>query len=121
MIQFKAFSITGSPSKTIYDPGLISTSEEKKRLHSILIQVSDYDDDVYIEGYLERQKIFDIPSSFFDTTASTASTNTQKSFNRIIEVEVGVDLPIGTKFQASILCGPTPINLKGAYRYEVIK
>jgi len=121
MVYFQKFRITGGANDITYDDGLSSTTEEPKRLLSILVQVSGYDSGVDIQGFYEREKVFDIPSELVDTPESTGSTNTQKSFNRINEIEVGMDLPIGATFKAAISCGANAKNLVGAYRYEILK
>ncbi|MBA7700027.1 hypothetical protein ES703_108733 [subsurface metagenome] len=36
------------------------------------------------------------------------------------EIEVGVDMPVGSMFEAAFQCFANPKNLKGAYRYEII-
>ena len=121
MVYFQKFRITGVASKVTYDDGLNSTSEEPKRLLSVLVQVEKYDASCNVQGFFEREKVFDIPSELVDTKESTGSTNTQKSFNRINEIEVGMDIPIGATFKAAIECGATDVDLVGAYRYEIVE
>jgi len=121
MVYFKGFRITAAANKINYDSGLASTTEEPKRLLSVLVQVEKYDSEADVQGYFEREKVFDIPSELIDTKESTGSTNTQKSFNRINEIEVGMDLPVGSTFKAAIKCGAVDVDLVGAYRYEIVK
>jgi len=120
MIYFKKFTVTGTANKEVLDTGLQSTEAEKKRLLSVLIQVSGYADNDVV-GYLETTKVFEIPDKLIDTDANTGSTNNQYSLNRINEIEVGVDMPVGTTFKVGIACGATAKNIRGAYRYEIIK
>ena len=120
MIYFKKFSVTGQANQETLDSGLQSTEAEKKRLLSVLIQVSGYASNDVV-GYLEQTKVFEIPDSLIDTDTNTGSTNNQHSVNRINEIEVGVDLPVGSTFKVGIVCGATNKNIVGAYRYEIIK
>ena len=121
MIYFQAFRITAIASDITYDAGLASTTEEPKRILSMLVQVEKYDSAADVRGYFEREKVCDVPSELIDTPESTGSTNTQKSINRINEIEVGMDLPIGSVFKAAIKCGAVDVDLVGAYRYEIKK
>ena len=119
MVYFKKFKVTGDPNAETLDDGLKSTQSEKKRLLSVIIQTSGYKDNT-IHGYLETTKIIEVPDSLLDTTEQFTDTNEAKSYNRLNELEVGIDMPIGATFKIGILCGATGTNLVGAYRYEVI-
>ncbi len=120
MIYFKHFSVSGQANQEVLDSGLQSTETEKKRLLSVMVQVSGYSSNKVV-GYLEQTKVFELPDSLIDTDADTGSTNNQHSVNRINEIEIGVDMPVGSTFKIGIVCGATAKNLVGAYRYEVIK
>lgn len=119
MYYFLPFTITGEANKVIFAKGLSSTSENPKRLVSILVQVDGYTENE-VQGYLEREKIFGIPDSLIDTVEEGATDKISKSFNRLNEIEVGVDMPVGSMFEAALQCFANPKNLKGAYRYEII-
>lgn len=119
MIYFQKISVEGEENKVAYDSGLVSSTENPKRLLSVLVQVDAYQDND-VQGYYEREKIFDIPDSLIDTVERETDTNVNKSMNRLNEIEVGYDLPVGSTFKAAISCGATPSNLKGAYRYEIV-
>lgn len=119
MIRFQSFRITGIANATTFDSGLVSTGAEKKRLLSVLLQVSGIVSND-IQGWHEREKVFDAPDELLDTDESTGSTNTQKSYHRLNEIEVGKDLPVGEVFKVAIKCGATAKNLVGMYRYEII-
>ena len=119
MYYFQKFSITGEENKVAYDAGLESSTENPKRLISLLVQVDDYQDND-VQGWYEREKIFEIPDSLIDTVGRESDNNANKSFNRINEVEVGYELPVGSTFKAAISCGATKSDLKGAYKYEIV-
>ena len=119
MIWHHAFKITGVLNATVYDAGLESTEKEPKRLLSILVQVSLYQEND-VEGWIENTKIFSVPDKLIDTIANTASANQQYSAQRINEIPVEVDLAVGERFKAAIKCGGTATDLIGAYVYELI-
>ena len=118
MVYFQLIRLTGGDNTITFDGGLESSLENPKTLLSILVNVSAYQDND-IQGYLEREKIFDIPDKLLDTVELAGTNNFSKSFNRLNEIEVGVAIPAGSTFKAAIKCGATPTNLVGAYRYEI--
>lgn len=118
MVYFQLFRITGVANSTEYDDGLESSKENPKRLLSVIVQVSGYSDND-VQGWLEREKILDIPDKCIDTDASVGGTNVQHSFNRLNEIEVGHEIPVGSTFKMAIKCGATNKDLIGAYRYEI--
>ena len=119
MIHYQSFRITGVANSTTYDSGLKSTEARKKRLLSLLLQVSGIASND-IQGWHEQEKVTDIPDEMLDTDESTGSTNTQKAMSRLNEVDVGLDIPAGETYKIAIKCGATNKNLVGMYRYEVI-
>ena len=121
MVFFKPFRITGENNAQVLDVGLHSTETEKKRLLSVIIQVTGYSTPNEIVGYHETAKVFALPDSLIDTTEQFTDTNEAKSYNRLNEIEVMLDMPIGTIFQVGILSGATKKDLVGAYRYEIIE
>lgn len=118
MVYFQKIAITGVINVTTYDDGLQSSKENPKRLLSILVQVDAYQDND-LQGWAERERIFEIPDKLIDCPEEGSSNVTSKSFNRLNEIEVGQDLPAGTTFKLALKCGATANNLVGAYRYEI--
>lgn len=119
MVYFKVFRITGVNNSVVYDDGLESSKENPTRLLSVMVQVDDYQDN-NIQGWLEREKVFELPDSLIDTLGREADANLNKSFNRLNEIEVGCDVPIGSTFKVAVSSGATKCDLKGAYRYEIV-
>lgn len=119
MIYFKVFRITGVNNSVVYDAGLESSKENPKRLLSVLVQVDDYQDND-IQGWLEREKIFEVPDYLLDTLGREGDAFYNKSYNRLNEIEVGCDIPIGSTFKVAVDSGATKCDLKGAYRYEIV-
>jgi len=121
MVYFKKFEKDGVASVTTFDDGLESSAENPKRLLSVLIQTSEYHEDNYLEGWWEREKIFEIPIQLIDTPREGGQHYTSRSFNRLNEIEVGMDIPVGSTFMVAIKCGTHTVNIIGAYRYEIVK
>lgn len=120
MDYFKYFKVTGVDSTTVYDDGLTSSSEAKKRLKSIMINVAAREGNK-IQGWLEREKVFELPDHLIDTQEVVGADTPPMSVNCLNEIPVGVDMPVGTTFKVAIESGATHSDLYGAYRYEIIK
>jgi len=119
MDYLKYFKVEGVVSTTTFDSGLISSAEAKKRLKSILINVTKHTEQK-IQGWLEREKIFEVPAFCIDPQEESTSNKHPKTMNKLNEIPVGVDMPVGTTFMIAVECGATKIDLYGAYRYEII-
>lgn len=119
MEYYKYFKVEGVASTTTFDSGLISSAEAKKRLMSVLINVTKHTEQK-VQGWLEREKIFEVPAFCLDTQELTAADTHPKTMNKLNEIPVGVDMPVGTTFMIAVECGATKIDLYGAYRYEII-
>ncbi|MBA7495904.1 hypothetical protein ES702_06500 [subsurface metagenome] len=119
MVYFQKFSITGVANTTVYDDGLESSRENPKRLLSIIVQVDTYQGND-IQGWWEREKIFDMLDYHLDTIEEGSTDKIAKSFNRLNEIEVGMDVPVGSTFKAAVKSGSTKCDLYGAYRYEIV-
>jgi len=118
MVYFQYFSITGVANSTVYDDGLESSKENPKRLLSVIVQVSAYQGNK-IQGWLEREKIHELPDKCLDTEEEGSTDKISKSFNRLNEIEVGHDIPVGSTFKMAVESGATGNDLVGAYRYEI--
>lgn len=118
MEYFKHFHITGVAGTTAYDSGLTSSAEAPKRLKSILINISVHDGNK-IQGWLEREKVHDIPDWCIDTQEVTDTTTFPLTMNKINEIPVGVDMPVGTTFKEAVEAAGA-CHVFGAYRYEII-
>lgn len=120
MEYFKHFMVTGENSKTIHDVGLTSSAEAPKRLLSVLINVAARKGNK-IQGWLEREKVHEIPDYCIDTQELAGADTPPLSMNCFNEIPVGVDMPVGTTFKEAIESGATKSDIYGAYRYEIIK
>ena len=118
MVYYQAFSVAGIVNSTVFDDGLESTEKEPKTLLSIIAQVSKYVGN-YVEAWIGKGKVLEIPDSVVDTVESTGSTSTQKSGNRLSEIPVGTELAVGERFKVAIRCGATAGDIVGCYIYEI--
>lgn len=119
MDYYKYFNVTGVASKTVYDDGVTSSTEAKKRLKSIMINVAAREGNK-VQGWLEREKVFELPDHMIDTQELTGADTFPLSMNSLNEIPVGVNMPIGTTFKVALESGGTPSDLYGAYRYEIV-
>lgn len=119
MDYFKYFKLEGADSTTEYDDGLTSSAEAPKRLKSIIIN-TDMHKGNKVQGWLEREKVFELPDYCIDTQEHDAARVDFKSFNKLNEIPVGVDMPVGTTFKVAIESGAAHTDLYGAYRYEIV-
>lgn len=120
MVYFQKIAIQGLANTTVEDDGLVSSKENPKRLLSIIAQVGSYMGN-HVQGWLERENIFELRDSLIDTVQEGTSQKHAKSFNRLNEIEVGHDLPVGSTFKVAMKCGGSPDVFYGAYRYEIVK
>lgn len=119
MDYFKYFTKAGPASTTTFADGLTSSQEAPKRLKSVMIHVN-LETGNNVEGWLEREKVFELPDRLIHTSEFGPADTHPKSMNRLNEIPVGVDMPVGTTFKAAITCGVQGATISGAYRYEII-
>lgn len=119
MEYYKYFKVTGVANSTVYDSGLSSSMEAPKRLLGVMVNVTAHKGNK-IQGWLEREKVFELPDYLIDTQEAGAVREDYKSFNKLNEIPVGVDMPVGTTFKTAIECGADATDIYGAYRYEIV-
>lgn len=118
MDYFKYFKITGVANTTTTDAGLTSSQEAPKRLKSVMVNITTHAT-AKVQGWLEREKVFDLPDHLIDTQELAPTDRSPMSLNKLNEIPVGVDMPVGTTFAAALEC-IAAADLYGAYRYEII-
>lgn len=119
MFYYKYFKVTGVDNKTVYDDGLTSSEEAKKRLVSVMINVAAREGNK-VQGWLEREQVFELPDALIDTQEESTDNKHPLSQNALNEIPVGVDMPVGTTFKVAIESSATHSDLYGAYRYEIV-
>ncbi len=119
MIYYQALKATGAAGATGYDGGLRSTSENPKRLLSVLVHVSNRPtEDSMLQIWYEQEKIAEIPTVLLDSP-KTADANPY-SYNRLNEIEIGFEIPVGALVRLAVKAVTTSQKIVGAYRYEII-
>lgn len=120
MEYYKYFKITGVASKTVYDAGVTSSQEAPKRLISVLVNIAAREGNK-VQGWLEREKVHEVPDHLIDTQELTGADTFPLSMNALNEIPIGVDMPVGTTFKEALESGAATSDLYGAYRYEIVK
>lgn len=120
MTYLQALKATAVAGATTHDVGLRSTSENPKRLLSVLIQVKELPrDDSMLQLWYEKEKIAEIPLTLLDSPFVVLTP--PYSVNRLNEIEVGFDIPIGALVSAAVKAVGGTQTIVGAYRYEISK
>ena len=119
MIYFQPFDVEAAAAATEFDGGLKSTAENPKRLLSVLVQVKELPtEDSMLQIWFEKEKISEIPLFLIDSPEASGVTE-PFSKNRLNEVEVGFDIPIGASVQVASKAVTGTQTIRGAYRYEI--
>lgn len=122
MRYFQKIQFDGAANSTEYDGGLVSTESEPKKLIKVHILLEKYDatdNDCDVQGWHERSKIFDLPHRLIRTELKTATAQTAAG-QKIGEIPVDMEIPIGETFKLAIKCASVPVDLWGAYEYEIL-
>lgn len=121
MKYFQLFRVTGVANTITYDDGLKSTEAEPKRLLAVHVQMDAWaaTDDNDIQGWREREKIFEFPEKLFpsELSSKTASTIAEP---RTKTIPVDLDIPVGETFKLALKCAATLTKVRGVYEYELI-
>jgi hypothetical protein len=122
MIFHQLFRITGSANAIVYDDGLKSTDTEPKSLIAVGVQMDTYPatDDVDVQGYHERAKVFEIPCKMFGQNAAATAAE-QAGSERMREVDIDIDVPVGEVFKVAIKSAANAVNVRGYYKYTIKK
>lgn len=119
MVYFQAMKATATTGTSDFDDGLRSTQENPKKLLSLLVQVKELPlEDSMLQIWYEKEKISEIPLALIDSPYASGQTEPY-SFNRMNEVEVGFDIPIGAIVKAAVKAVGGTQTIVGAYRYEI--
>jgi len=114
---YKLFRVTGQANKTIFDDGLISTVEEPKTLIAIIINVSTYNNNT-IEGWIETNRILEIPDDCCSTHDFTNTATYYRPTNKMFRIPINEPIKPGMIFKIAIKSGAAPTNIDGSYEYE---
>jgi len=115
-MYYKRFAVDGTPNETVLDAGLVSLVVEKKRLVAVLINTTEYQNNV-VEGWIGTERILEIPDVNIDTI-DTAAQNSRSTV-KMGRIPVEMDIPEGQIFKIGIRCGVAATNIRGAYEYVI--
>jgi len=115
----KTFSITGVANTTTFATDYLeSTETEKKHCESILANLSGHAGNI-VEIWLDREKRIGIYDYSLDT-AEAAGTNAYKSVQKLLQIPVDLEIPIGSQLKVGLNCGATNKNLFGTFIYHLV-
>lgn len=119
MIYFQALSASAVAGATAYDDGLRSTAENPKRLLSVIVQVQEEPktEESMLQIWYDQEKISELPTKLLDSCDELGVA--QWSYNRLNEIEVGFDIPIGAIVRIAVKAAGHTQTIIGAYRYEI--
>lgn len=119
MIYFQACDASAASGATDYDDGLRSTAENPKRLLSILLIGTALGlIGSMVQIWYEQELIAELPIFLVDNLFASGQTE-PFSKNRINEIEVGFDIPVGAVVKVAIKAVGGTQTIVGAYRYEI--
>jgi len=119
MIYFQSLSASATTGTTAFDAGLRSTAENPKRLLSILLVGTVLGlVGSMVQVWYEQEKISELPIFLIDCLYASGQTEPY-SKNRLNEIEVGFDIPIGAVVKVAIQAVGGTQTIVGAYRYEI--
>ncbi len=116
---YKVFRVTGLANKTIFDGGLISTVEEPKRLRAIIITVDTYNDNT-IEGWIETNRILEIPDDCLSTKDYLIAASYFRPTDKMFRIPIEENIAPGMIFKIAIKCGAAVTSIDGSYEYETV-
>lgn len=119
MIYFQALGADAADGTTIYDDGLRSTAENPKTLLSILLVGTVLGlVGSMIQVWYEQEKIAELPIFLIDCLFASGH-NYPYSHNRINEIEIGFDIPVGAVVKLAVKAVGGQQTIVGAYRYQI--
>lgn len=119
MVYFQALSAAATDGNTVYDGGLRSTAENPKTLLSVLVQVTQLPlVGSMLQIWHEKEKIAEVPLNLIDCPYA-GGQNYPYSRNRLNEIEVGMEIPVGATVKAASKAVGGSQTVVGAYRYEI--
>jgi len=118
MVYFQSLTASATAGATVYDDGLRSTTENPKRLLSVLIQVTELPlVSSMLQLWYEKEKIAEIPLNLINSPKAGEAQPYGR--NMLNEVEVGFNIPIGAIVKAAVKAVGGTQTIIGAYRYEI--
>lgn len=116
-MYYKRFAVDGTENTTVLDAGLVSLVIEKKRIVAVLINTTEYQNNI-IEGWIGTERILEIPDVNIDTIDTTPQNS--RSTVKMGRIPIGVEIPQGQIFKIGLRCGAAATNIRGSYEYETV-
>jgi len=119
MIYYQALEASAASGTTDHDDGLRSTAENPKRLLSVLLigTVLGLTGSM-VQIWYEQELIAELPFFLIDNLFASGQVEPY-SKNRLNEIEVGFDIPVGAVVKVAIKAVGGTQSIVGAYRYEI--
>ena len=117
-MYYQGFHVVGVANTTVLDGGLVSTAEEPKKIDAVLVDVSVHLGNI-IEGWIGNKRVLEVPDFVFDTRELNAATFASRSTSKILRLPVGLDIPVGQKFQIGVRSAGVGETLDGSYEYTL--
>ena len=119
MIYFQALDASATTGQTDFDDGLRSTQENPKTLLSIMLigTVLGLVGSM-VQIWYEQEKIAELPIFLIDCFYA-GGHNYPYSQNRMNEIEIGFDIPVGAVVKLAIKAVGGTQTIVGAYRYKI--
>lgn len=118
-MYYKSYAVAGVINVTTLDAGLVSETDEPKRIEAILINLSAYEGNT-VEGWIGNKRVLEIREEVFDTEEDLGAANFPYSTNKIGRLPIELDIPPGQIFKIGINCGGTASDIRGAYEYTLL-
>lgn len=115
---YQSFTVTGVANTTTYDSGITSTDSEHKTVDSVIVSTSGQIGNK-IQVWLEREKKAEVFDYNLDTIEASG-TATYKSTSKLLQIPLGIDVPVGQTLKVAIECGGTLKTIYGSYVYQII-
>lgn len=118
MDLYKAFKITGVANVETLDTGIQSSEAELKTVKSIILVVEAHIGNK-VQVWLDQEKIGEVYDYAIVTLEASGTDMYKTVANRVLELEINVELSLGQTLQCGISCGGTDTDVYGSYRYEI--
>lgn len=118
-MYYKELQITGVINVTTLDEGLVSLTEEPKKILAVLINLSAHEGNV-VEGWIGTERVLAIYDYVLDTQELTGADTFPFSTIKINRIPVDLPIPPGQTFKIGVRCGATANDIYGAYEYDLI-
>lgn len=115
-MKYQGFTVTGVANTTVLDAGLVSTVEEPRKIHSVLLCVTAYESNV-IEGWIGNERVMEIYDNVLDTIEDLGAANFPYSTSKKGEIILDLDITPGQIFKIGVRSGAVLSSIEGSYAW----